>query len=81
VTDYRKIFKEVLAKNNNHSKWNSGEFKDIKLLANTKVGDVGEEFIVMLCEKLDIKYDFPLNKKGEHSRTKLHIITFIAIKL
>jgi len=69
MCDYKKIFKEVLRENNNHSKWNTGDFKDIKLLANTKVGDVGEAFIVRLCEELNINYEFPLNKRGEHART------------
>jgi len=66
---YKKIFKDVLKQYNNHSKWSSGDFKDIKLLSNTKVGDVGEAFIAKLCEELDIDYEFPLNKKGEHTRT------------
>ncbi len=81
MCDYRKIFKDVLLQSNNHSKWNSGDYKDIKLLANTKVGDVGEGFIVKVCEELGIAYEFPLNKKGEHSRTspwdiKINGITF-----
>ncbi|MCT7611350.1 hypothetical protein N5U14_10925 [Aliarcobacter butzleri] len=81
MCDYKKIFKDVLIQNNNHSKWNSGDYKDIKLLANTKVGDVGEGFIVKVCEELGIPYEFPLNKKGEHSRTspwdiKINGITF-----
>jgi len=69
MCDYKKIFKNILAQNNNHSKWNSGDYKDIKRLANTKVGDVGEEFIVKVCEELNIPYEFPLNKEGKHSRT------------
>lgn len=69
MCNYKKIFKSILAKNNNHSKWNTGDYKDIKRLANTKVGDVGEEFIVKVCEELNIVYEFPLNKEGNHSRT------------
>jgi len=81
MCDYKKIFKDVLRENNNHSKWNSGDFKDIKLLANTKVGDVGEAFIARLCDELGITYEFPLNEKGEHARTspwdiKINGITF-----
>ncbi len=81
MCDYKKIFKDVLKESSNHSKWNSGDFKDIKLLANTKVGDVGETFIVRLCEELNIDYEFPLDKKGKHTRTspwdiKINGITF-----
>ncbi len=81
MCNYKKIFKDVLKENSNHSKWNSGDFKDIKLLANTKVGDVGEAFITKLCDELHIDYEFPLNKKGEHARTspwdiKINGITF-----
>lgn len=81
MCDYKKIFKEVLENNNNHSKWNTGDYKDIKILANTKVGDVGEDFISKLCDELNIPYVFPLNDKGEHARTspwdiKISDITF-----
>jgi len=81
MCDYKKIFKEALRESNNHPKWNEGDYKDIKILPNTKVGDVGEVFIVKLCEELNIDYEFPLNKKGEHARTspwdiKINGITF-----
>jgi len=81
MCDYKKIFKKVLAVNKDHSKWDSGDFKEIKTISNTKVGKVGQDFIEEICNDLGFSYEFPINEKGERSNTspwdvKINGITF-----
>lgn len=63
MIDYKKLFVEALKDNNNHSKWDEGAFIGIKIISNTKVGSVGQDFIESLCDKLGFKTKFPINKK------------------
>lgn len=81
MCDYTRLFKEVLAVNKDHSKWNSGNFKGIKSISNSKVGKVGQDFIEKVCNDLGIPCAFPLNDKGERLNTspwdiKINGITF-----
>jgi len=62
MCDYKKIFQEVLSVHHNHTKWIDADFGDIKIISNTKVGSVGQDFIEKLCEELSIKTAFPVNK-------------------
>ncbi len=64
MQDYKQLFKEIIAKHKNDSKWESGDFIGIKSISNTNVGTVGQEFIECLCELLKISYSFPINKKN-----------------
>ncbi|MCK4738325.1 MAG: hypothetical protein KAT46_00105 [Deltaproteobacteria bacterium] len=65
MCDPLKIFKAVLSEFNNHSKWKSALFEKVKLIPNTKVGSVGQNFIERLCVELDIPCSFPVNEKGK----------------
>ena len=69
MCDYTKLFKEALAVNKDHSKWDVGNFKDIKFISNSKVGKVGQDFIEKVCNDLGIICEFPMNEKGERSNT------------
>ncbi len=62
MCDYKKIFREVLAVNKDHSKWDVGDFVGIKTISNLKVGKVGEDFISKICDNLNINYLVPKDK-------------------
>lgn len=64
MCNYEDLLIEVLKKHNNHKKWNNAKFSDIKILSNSKVGVVGQDFIELLLKRIGLNYSFPLNKKG-----------------
>ncbi len=64
---YRDLFIEALSKHNNHSKWDNALFGQIKIISNTKVGSVGQDFIILLCDKLRIPYELPKTKTGQNA--------------
>ena len=68
MPDAQAILSNVLAGYADADKWVGKPFEQIKRLSNTKVGDVGQDFVEKLCEELDFKYAFPLNKKGKRTR-------------
>jgi hypothetical protein len=81
MCDYKKIFKDVLGVNKDHSKWEIGDFKGIKLISNSKVGKVGQDFIEHICLDLGFTIEFPLSEKGKRSNNspwdiKINGITF-----
>lgn len=65
MRDAKKIFCDVLSAYNNASKWDGALFGKIKTISNTKVGDVGQNFIEQLCVELNFNYSFPLNEDGD----------------
>jgi len=62
IIDYKKLFTRALKNNHDDAKWGSGNYIGIKIISNTKVGSVGQDFIESLCGALSIKCDFPLRK-------------------
>jgi len=64
LPDFKTLFIEALRKNVNNPKWDNGDFIGIKIVSNTKVGSVGQDFIEELCNALSIQCDFPLRKDG-----------------
>lgn len=60
--DYKLLFINALAKNVDNPKWKEGDFIDIKIVSNTKVGSVGQDFIEGLCNALSIPLSFPVRK-------------------
>ena len=66
--EIKELFKKTLLSFKDDSKWLNAYFKEIKTLSNTKVGDVGQKFIENLCEKLNLSYKLPTNKKGHTKR-------------
>lgn len=81
MCDYNNLFCDVLANYHNHSKWDDGFFKSIKVISNTKVGSVGQDFIEKICGALGFESVFPLNDHGERANQspwdmKINNITF-----
>jgi len=67
MCNYTEIFQEVLARYGNHVKWDDGAFHKIKVVSNTNVGSVGQDFIERLCGELGLQCEFPTTKKGKRA--------------
>ena len=65
--DYKRLFVEAIGKNSDNPKWKEGEFIGIKTVSNTKVGQIGQDFIEVLCDSLSIPFEYP--HKADNSRT------------
>ena len=57
--EFNDIFLEVLKNKRNPSKWDNSKFENIKLIPNTQVGQVGQEFMVKVCETIGFDYKEP----------------------
>ena len=62
IPDYKRLFIDALEKNVDNLKWKEGNFIGIKIVSNTKVGSIGQDFIEGLCNALSISCSFPLRK-------------------
>lgn len=67
-TDPASILLEVLARHGDNPKWDGARFEKIKRVSNTKVGEVGQDFIEKLCEALGFPIDFPTDSKGKRMK-------------
>lgn len=63
--DYKSIFLSALSAHHNDARWTNADFGGIKIISNTKVGSVGQDFVEKLCGELGIKAVFPMNEVGE----------------
>ena len=63
------ILCDVLESYSDADKWTNAPFEKIKRLSNTKVGDVGQDFVERLCNALSFTIAFPENQRGKRSRT------------
>jgi hypothetical protein len=63
--DYKSIFLSALSAHRNDARWTDADFGGIKIISNTKVGSVGQDFIEKLCGELGIKANFPINEHGD----------------
>lgn len=63
--DYEGLLDEAIAKAANHQKWVDSRFENIKVVSNTKVGQVGQAFVESLCEALSLPYFAPTDDKGK----------------
>lgn len=70
MTDAHGMLRAVLADYADADKWVGSSFEGVKRISNTKVGDIGQDFIEKLCGSLGFDREFPLNKLGKRSRTK-----------
>ena len=68
MADALAILAEVLSSYSDHPKWTSAPFENIRRVPNTKVGDVGQDFVEKLCEQIGFEIEFPLNDKGKRKR-------------
>lgn len=64
------LLHSVLAQYSNAQKWDNAAFGKIKLLSNTNIGDIGQDFVEALCGELDLKHSFPTAADGH--RLKQH---------
>lgn len=69
MVDAEAILRDVLLQYNDADKWVGKSFEAIKRLSNTKVGDVGQDFVEALCKQIGFDCEFPLNEKGQRQRT------------
>ncbi len=70
MADARRILRGVLAEYADADKWVDSPFERIKRISNTKVGDIGQDFVEKLCGELGFECAFPLDKKSKRARTK-----------
>ena len=68
MCDYNTILKEVISKYRDADKWNKAEFEQMKRLSNSKVGDVGQDFVEELCSHFGFTCEFPENTRGKRAR-------------
>ena len=54
------ILREVLVSYSDASKWINTPFERIKRISNTKVGDVGQDFVERLCKCIGFEVQFPV---------------------
>lgn len=59
---------KILQNVHDDDKWASAPFGKIRVIPNTKVGDVGQAFVQRICDEISFGYKFPTNSKGEVSR-------------
>ena len=65
------ILEEVLSGYEDSDKWENAPFERIKRISNTKVGDVGQEFIERLCKCIGFDIAFPMSvarKSDQHQK-------------
>jgi hypothetical protein len=63
--DFKSIFLSALSAHHNDERWANSDFGGIKIISNTKVGSVGQDFIEKLCIELGISIAFPENEHGD----------------
>lgn len=68
ANDPHKILLEVLNSHAGTSKWSGQPFEHIRHLPNTKVGDVGQDFVERLCNEFKFDCKFPQKADGSRSR-------------
>lgn len=71
---------EILKTYQDHNKWNNAPFEHIKRISNTKVGEVGQDFIEALCCRMHYTCTFPINKKGARAKQNPWDIQINSIK-
>ena len=68
MVDARAILTEVLGKYSDDQKWTGALFENIRRVPNTKVGDVGQDFVEKLCAQIGFDVSFPEDDKGKRIR-------------
>ncbi len=68
MTDPKEILIKVLQSHQDSSKWIEAPFEHIKRVSNTKVGEVGQDFVEQLSISLGYECVFPINKRGARAK-------------
>ena len=62
------LLRELLAGYTDHPKWDGAPFEAIRRVPNTKVGDVGQDFVEALCVDAEFACVFPEKADGTRLR-------------
>lgn len=62
------LLEEILELHADADKWAGCRFEKIRRIPNTKVGDVGQDFLERLCAECQLSTQFPENKLGKRSK-------------
>ena len=62
------LLQKVLATYADANKWTGQPFEHIRRIPNTKVGDVGQDFVEELCLECGLKHEFPEKPDGTRMR-------------
>lgn len=65
MPDYHALLDAAIAKAENDKKWLDARFENIKIVSNTKVGQIGQAFVESLCEALGLPFFAPTDDKGK----------------
>ena len=68
MVDPLAILAGVLAGYDDDKKWIDQPFEHIRRIPNTKVGDVGQDFVECLCGALSLDCEFPEKNGGKRKR-------------
>ena len=68
MVDPQSILLKVLKQHSDSDKWNGSIFEHAKRVSNTKVGDIGQDFIEEYAQKSGFACEFPLNKRGNRAK-------------
>ncbi len=59
MLDAIELMKDVIATYANNPKWIDAPLGDIKILSNTHIGNVGQDFIQQWCQTLNLTWEHP----------------------
>ena len=62
------ILQEVLLNYSDADKWINAPFEHIKRISNTKVGDVGQDFIERICNCIGLDIEFPISDSSANPK-------------
>ncbi|MDE0328858.1 MAG: hypothetical protein OXI78_07210 [Anaerolineaceae bacterium] len=65
--DHKALMQSVLIQYVNAKKWQGAPFGHIKSLSNSHVGNVGQDFIELLCKTIGFDCVFPATSRGTRS--------------
>ena len=66
--DPNDLLQDVLAEYTDADKWSGQPFEHIRRIPNTKVGDVGQDFVEALCGEFSMECTFPEKDDGSRRR-------------
>lgn len=69
MVEAARILEQILTRYEDADKWVGARFEKIKRLSNTKIGDVGQDFIEELCTQIGFECQFPHDGQGQRKRT------------
>lgn len=76
IVDHAAMMRGAIAKCANDAKWLDAPFEGIKVLSNSHVGKVGQEFVEELCKTIGLSHEFPMlgPKRNPHSPWDMKIL-------